>query len=573
MKKWILLLILGMLGAAGKAQPVNGLAPDFHFRDLNGNWHNLYSYLDQGKTVFIEVSAAWCIPCWNFHGQQIMHTLYQEHGPAGMPGVNTNTTDDVMVFFIEGEPGNTTNQLYGIQGTGSAQFTMGNWVAGTPFPIIDTNAATTNAFLDAWGVTSFPTLFMICRDRQVIKYSQLSAAMYYNAALYNCPSYPPSATADAKYVPYRDKEYFFCNPSPKLRFQNYSTQPLQSADLKIYRNNTLVHTHPWTGSLQPYGIMEVQVPPFSANDYSGYRFEVEAPGDSYPANNKSTDSIFWVYSPANASPLPVFYDFDASPLPPYKMKSNSFYAALFKQENGSPGVVIGVNGQPTRAIRQQFYRMSYSTVTEYIVGNYDLQNAPAVSMEFDLAYAQYNGTENDTLSVEISTDCGATWHTVWLKHGSNMQTTPPVGNFTEFIPSASSHWRHESINLTPYISPNTLIRILGYGDRGNNAYIDNIKIDATLDIPDVPEKHDRASIFPNPASAHINVEFKNLRSSEILIRMTDMTGKTVYEQTVPAVEAALYTHRIPVNALSSGRYYLMIDNGQIKTWQPVTVLH
>ena len=51
------------------------------------------------------------------------------HGPAGMPNVSASTTDDVMVFFIEGDE----SSLAALQGGSGSQ---GDWITGTPYPII-----------------------------------------------------------------------------------------------------------------------------------------------------------------------------------------------------------------------------------------------------------------------------------------------------------------------------------------------------------------------------------------------------------------------------------------------------
>lgn len=569
MKK-LLLLIAIFVATVVKAQPAGGLAPDFTLRDLNGNWHNLYTYLDQGKTVFIEVSAAWCHPCWNFHSQHIFHTLYQEHGPAGWPGVNTNTTDDVVVLFIEGEPFNTSSQLYGLNGSGSAQETRGNWVAGTPFPIIDTNASTTTAFLDDWGISSYPTLLMVCRDRQVAEFPQLSAAMFYSA-LYNCPAYPPSSTVDAKYIAYKDKAFFYCTPDPQLRFQNYSTANLTAAHLKIYNNSTLVYTHNWTGNLAPYQIADVAVPAFTTGAYAGYRYEVEALGDTYPANNKSPDSLFWIYAPANAAAIPVLFDFEATPLMPYKMQSNSTYAGLYWMENGMP-MLIGSNGQPTRAIRQRFYRQGYNVVTEFVVGNYNLQMPSGVALEFDLAYAQYDGTEQDSLVFEVSTDCGLTWMAVWTQHGATMATTAPVDNFTEFVPQSGNQWRQEMVSLSAYKTPHTLIRIRGFSDRGNNAYIDNIRITPSTDIAKEPINTVSMLLFPNPAAAQLSVHLETLKAADVTLVITDMTGRMMYEtqQMLPAGGGTL---SLSTTALADGLYLLTVWQGNHRLRQQFSVLH
>jgi peroxiredoxin len=64
MKKMLLLFTLMCLFSLVRAQLPNGsIAPDFTATDINGQSHNLYSLLNQGYTVYLDVSATWCGPC------------------------------------------------------------------------------------------------------------------------------------------------------------------------------------------------------------------------------------------------------------------------------------------------------------------------------------------------------------------------------------------------------------------------------------------------------------------------------------------------------------------------------
>jgi thiol-disulfide isomerase/thioredoxin len=152
MKKIATLLACLLLSATSFALPLpNGAtAPNWTLTDENGETHQLYDYLDQGYTVYIDFFATWCSICWNYKQSNHLKNLYDQYGPNG--------TDQVRVFAIEGDMSTPQSALYG--GSGS----QGNWVAGTPYPVIH---APNNTVTSAYQVISFPTVYAICPDRKV----------------------------------------------------------------------------------------------------------------------------------------------------------------------------------------------------------------------------------------------------------------------------------------------------------------------------------------------------------------------------------------------------------------------
>src|SRR4051812_23633012 len=122
MYKYLLLVAaLWVSGNATAQLPDGSTVPDFTFTDLDGNTQNLYSYLNSGKYVAIEVSATWCHPCWVYHSSETMDSLYNIHDN---PGDAT-----WKILFIEGDGATTLADLHG---TGTS--TQGDWVTGTPYP-------------------------------------------------------------------------------------------------------------------------------------------------------------------------------------------------------------------------------------------------------------------------------------------------------------------------------------------------------------------------------------------------------------------------------------------------------
>ncbi|MEZ4909991.1 MAG: PKD domain-containing protein [Saprospiraceae bacterium] len=159
-------------------------APDWTLVDLNGETHNLYSYLDNGVDVIIDFSATWCGPCWSYHSSHILNNYYNAHGPNG--------TGDVMVFFIESDLNTNENCLYGQSGcNGTSQ---GNWVSGTNYPIINLTSSNGPGVGGEYQIAFYPTIYMISsKNKKVYRDGQPSAATL-DTWIYG--SFDMDATAD-----------------------------------------------------------------------------------------------------------------------------------------------------------------------------------------------------------------------------------------------------------------------------------------------------------------------------------------------------------------------------------------
>ena len=86
-------LFLSAFSASAQQANFNGTgtAPDFTLTDMNGDSHNLYSYLDSGKTVVLKLMSVFCGAC-GMHAAPT-ENVWNNLGPNG--------SNEIMVLGLE----------------------------------------------------------------------------------------------------------------------------------------------------------------------------------------------------------------------------------------------------------------------------------------------------------------------------------------------------------------------------------------------------------------------------------------------------------------------------------------
>ena len=277
MKKLILSIAVfaGVLSASAQT-PVGTVVSNFNLTDINGNTQNLFAMLDAGKMVVIDVSATWCGPCWNYHNTGALNQFYAAHGPAG--------ADDARVLFIEGDATTAVSLINGI-GTN----TQGDWTAGTTFPLCD-DAAAANTL----QIGFFPTLYMICPSRRVWHISPSEVGAYWPVSQHIANARACANPIDAVLDSYTG-ETATCGyiSQMKVLIQNKGVNTLTSAGIAAKVNGTTVAYRDWTGSLEQFQSVEVNV---GANLFTSPSTDVEftvytTGNDVAPTDNIGSQTI------------------------------------------------------------------------------------------------------------------------------------------------------------------------------------------------------------------------------------------------------------------------------------------
>lgn len=238
------------------------IAPDFTVTDLDGNEHNLYDILGQGKTVILDLFATWCGPCWNYHNMHVLADIYDELGPNG--------TDEVFVMAIESDSGTNLDCIYGPTGCNSSTF--GDWTDGVPYPI-----ANERSVFNALEASYFPTIFTIFPNRQVYEMGQIQQVNGVKDYLASGPQL--SAGVNPEFLQIDVAEGTFCGTTttePNYLMINQGEENVTSADITVLVNGTEEYRETWTGDAAPWQLItDVSMPSIEITENTVIEFRMD----------------------------------------------------------------------------------------------------------------------------------------------------------------------------------------------------------------------------------------------------------------------------------------------------------
>ncbi|MFL9843292.1 T9SS type A sorting domain-containing protein [Flavobacterium rhizosphaerae] len=284
-----LFLILSAISFSVSAQiPIDGLAPDFTATDIDGNQHHLQEYLNEGKTVILDFFATWCTPCWGYHSSHVFSDMYQAYGPDG--------SDELIILMIECDPQTNMDDLKGL-----TEVSRGNWLKGTPYPVIDDHTIKYN-----FPVSGYPEWIKICPDGSQF-YIQGSASNpdvygHYTNQMSGCNG---PLTGIENHAEISGSNIRVCSGSGinDIDFEviNYGTNDMQSVTVALKKNGTVIHSETYADeTFEMYSRFSATLSNIAFN--SGYEYTIEVTEiNGQPAFNGALESNIITIDPTPQS--------------------------------------------------------------------------------------------------------------------------------------------------------------------------------------------------------------------------------------------------------------------------------
>ena len=267
-----------------------------------------------------------------------------------------------------------------------------------------------------------------------------------------------------------------------------------------------------------------------------------------------TDSVFNIN---NSTIYSESFDLDMFPPQAWYMPDNSPF--FWEQID----IDTGVNCTPNQVIYVNHYWIDKRGEEAYLITNKihlgDGNNA-INWLTYDYAYSGYSSNNNDGFRIDVSTDCGNTWDSIYGAIGSNLQTTSYSNSAWD--PTCGS-WDSDSINLSNIgLNGDTImIRFVAINDYGNRFFMDNININGknilSIENLNTNKSQFNISIFPNPSSENIKI---TSNQNKFELSLYSVVGKLVKTQTINNGKAD-----INISNLEKGIYILKVNmNGTIQ---------
>jgi hypothetical protein len=360
------------------------------------------------------------------------------------------------------------------------------------------------------------------------------------------PNIPNDIKAAAINIPLTCNGFF----TPVFTAQNLGPTAVTALTVVPYIDGVAQPSFNYSGNIPGLSSSTIALPNYSAS-YGSHAFSVNVTGvsggDMNPVNNtfKQAFGVSNIFTTTVTEPFATF-----PPLHWYVLNYD------FEPATWGLGSTGGYAASSTSAKFDFWNYLGWGIQYDDLVfPALNLTGTSNIILSFDVAYAQYTN-QNDKLEVMTSTDCGASWTTVYSKQGSVLSTAP-ANSVSAFVPTATQ-WRTETVSLPSLANqPSVIVKFVATSDFGNNLYVDNVNLGQPASIKNEDPDLISCDVFPNPTSGSITLAVKSPGNQRTEIKVTNTIGQLIYSSNI---DLHTETNMVLLNSdnWSAGTYFVKV---------------
>ncbi len=325
----------------------------------------------------------------------------------------------------------------------------------------------------------------------------------------------------------------------------------------------------WSGNLAVGATTNISLGTLTAPTGGGHSLTYTITGvsgnDNYSLNNMANASFYMVNSYQGT---PVAEDFLAVSFPPpsWGMVNANDGPGWSRMSNVGAYALL-----PFGSMKYDFFANPVTAdVDEMLLPPINLAGTETPTLTFDIAKAFRTNT-NDMLEVMASTDCGATWITVYSKSGTALAVWPTAIT-SNYFPVSAEEWRTEEVLLPGLNTANVLVKFVTTNDKGNNMFLDNINLSQSnpVGIKSYGMMNYKVEVYPNPSHGETTIMVNAEQASKASVQVLNTIGQLVYSSEKYLNQGENHFN-IDASRFAQGVYSVVIESEHGKAVKKLTV--
>jgi serine protease len=375
---------------------------------------------------------------------------------------------------------------------------------------------TPTAVLNCISSTAASSIYTISGNSAYVSGNQLGAGRINAASAMNCASVAPGSPPIADFL---SNKQITCPGNP-----------INFYDLSLY------YPTAWSWSFQSgspaTSTSSVPVVTWTAAG----TYSVSLTATNAFGNGSITKTAYITIS--NPGTLPLVEGFQGATWPPTNWFDDNKFNDSIRWERATNAGGFGTSS--ASLLFDNYFDDASGTRDEFNMPKLNMTGVSSARLRFDVAYSRYDATYSDSLQVRLSTNCGLTWTSIYLKGGTTLATAADY-TVAMFVPT-STQWRRDSIDITALAAGqgNVLMSFVNRGHWGQAIYVDNVNLAYT--VVAVP-------------SASYNTPANICSGSAVTFTDASTNAPNSWSWTLPGASPATSTLQSPSVTYSAGGVY------------------